>query len=272
MKRTSWFGWRRRSWPLADRPSPSTSFDLAGCGRRRSGRRARTMSSPMVGRTPSVAPTARAVAPIRGAGRRASRAPSGSRPRASASAASRSATSRPGRLASGSSSRTGCAGPAPEDRRDVGEVRGLEQQRGRALGVGAGRPDPDDDRARRDRSIVAHDVLDAGVDRARPTSPGARACVDPSLVRLVDRVADERLVGRVEPALDLHDVDPAPAGGRPSPAADVNASPSREHERDASRDDQRERCTHATTASNSGGSRSILEPWTSSASARPPGS
>ena len=57
--------------------------------------------------------------------------------------------------------------------------------------------------------------------------------VDPRSLASADRVADERLVRRVEVALHLHDVDPAPAGR--SDRAGVR------RERIADRDAQRER-------------------------------
>ena len=114
-------------------------------------------------------------------------------------------------LASGSSSRTGWPAPASEPLRDVREVRGLRAST--VVAPFASAPDgPTQTTTGTSRPVDGpDDVVDAGVDRAR------RLHLEhehrrPALVRIPDRVADERLVRRVEVALDLHDVDAAPAG------------------------------------------------------------
>ena len=104
-----------------------------------------TMTSPTVGRTPLVAPTSRAaVEPSRTPA--SLRAPSGSRPLRRASVARRSATPARGARARVVEPNR-LAGAGARARRDEREVRGLQQDGGRALGVGTRRPDPHRDRA-----------------------------------------------------------------------------------------------------------------------------
>ena len=124
-----------------------------------------TISSPTVGRTPLVAPTLRRrgrAEPHRGqlAARRRDHGRCAGR-----ASASRSATARPGaRVRVVEAHRL--AGAGARAGRDEREVRGLQEDRGRALGVGARRPDPHGDRNARTLD-GAHDLFDVGVDGAR---------------------------------------------------------------------------------------------------------
>ena len=124
------------------------------------------MSSPIVGRTPLVAPTLRAaVEPSRVARELAGavgiaavalrRAPRAGRRR-------RRGCSRPGRRAAPAG-----PGPRPSPARRTRGARPASRMRGRALGVGARRPDPHGDRHLATRSIARTTLVDVGVDRAR---------------------------------------------------------------------------------------------------------
>ena len=105
------------------------------------------------------------------------------------------------------------AGTRARPRRDVREVRGLRQDRGRALGVGARRTDPHRDRDAASGGWrarpAAMSVSIAPVDFTWSTSSVERCSFD-----VLDRVEDQRDVRRVEVALDLHDVDAALADRR----------------------------------------------------------
>ena len=165
MKRTSWFGWRRRS-----RPSPITlavdSVDLARRGL--DGLAVERHDELAEGRAHAVdrAGAAGRAEPDAGAGELAC-AGRDRGPGRSASAASSSAHRRARRRV-GIVEPHRMAGTAARCGRDVARrAPACEQQRRRALGVGAGRTDPHRDRHARARRSAA-------TSRATPTSIAPR--------------------------------------------------------------------------------------------------